>query len=262
MINLGDKTELLWRRHHEVAPYPPGVVPVPELIPGTAFFPGGRGVWQWEPHLPLPELPVGGIMVLGHDFHSETEYSASLRRGHERRTQATWRTLIALLDATHIHPLTCFFTNVFMGLRARSETMGRFPGGDDPAFVDRCLGFLELQIETFKPGFILTLGRFVPALLARLSPDLSDWRTATRMPEIDDRRPFREVVRFGTGMSATSTAVVALTHPAQRRLNVGRRRYCGLQGDEAERRMIADACATLPRYQVPGLLPEWVRVPS
>lgn len=47
--------------------YPSGAIPVPEAIAGTAFFPGGHGLWMEEG---APSFPVGGIMVLGHDFHS------------------------------------------------------------------------------------------------------------------------------------------------------------------------------------------------
>jgi hypothetical protein len=240
------QSELLWRRHHEVAPYPDGVVPVPALIEGTAFFPGGRGVWQWEAGLPLPPLPVGGIMVLGHDFHSEEAYRASLARGYEARSQPTWRSLLALLEAARIHPLHCFFTNIYMGLRKGSATTGKFPGAADPAFVQRCLSFLSVQLAVVQPKIILTLGSYVPPLLARLTPDLEEWRSAASLLDVDARRPFRPAVRFATASSVVESAVVTLTHPSQRRLNVGRRRYLTQAGEAAELQMLADGCATLP----------------
>src|SRR6476620_3465173 len=89
----------LWRRHPPSAGYPAGVVRVPEPIPGLAFFPGGYGLWDTGPDRPLPDFPVGGVMVLGHDFHSEAGYRDSLARGRESPTQPTWRNLLALLNA-------------------------------------------------------------------------------------------------------------------------------------------------------------------
>lgn len=245
------QSELLWQRHHEVAPYPDGVRDVPELIRGTAFFPGGRGVWQWEAGSSLPPLPVGGIMVLGHDFHAEEAYRASLARGYEPRSQPTWRALLQLLETARIHPLHCFFTNVYMGLRHGSAATGRFPGAADPAFVQRCVTFLSVQLAVFQPRIILTLGGYVPPLLARLAPDLEEWRSASRLQDVDSRGPFRPAVRFVTEIGLVQTAVVALTHPSQRRINVRRRRYSTQDGEAAELQMLADAFANLPAYHSP-----------
>ena len=44
-----------------VAPYPKGVLPVPEPIRGTAFFPGGKGLYEEKG---TPPFPVGKTMVL------------------------------------------------------------------------------------------------------------------------------------------------------------------------------------------------------
>ena len=63
-----------------VEPYPKGVVPVPERLPGTAFFPGAAGLWAFDPDAPLPPMPVGGVMVLGHDFYSEAGYRRFLAK--------------------------------------------------------------------------------------------------------------------------------------------------------------------------------------
>src|SRR5687767_9546772 len=110
--------EQLWKRHAPPLGYPAGVVAVPECIKGTAFFPGGYGLWRPDTSTPLPPFPVRGIMVLGHDFHSEYGYRESLARGCEAETQPTWRNLLVLFKAAGIAPERCFFTNVYMGLRA------------------------------------------------------------------------------------------------------------------------------------------------
>jgi hypothetical protein len=245
------QSETLWRNHHEVAPYPNGVIAIPEMIRGTAFFPGGRGVWQWHSGASVAPLPVGGIMVLGHDFHSEHAYRESLVRGYEPRSQPTWRQLLQLLDQAKIHPLHCFFTNVYMGLRRGSATTGPFPGSSDPAFVGRCLKFLRVQLEVFRPAIILTLGSHVPPLLARMTTELDEWQSAVRLQDVDARGPCRRAVTFATDHGPVQSAVVALTHPSHRRLNVARRKYLGFHGEAAELQMIADACATLPVYGDP-----------
>lgn len=234
-------SEKLWRLHHAVAPYPPDVIPVPQLISGTAFFPGGRGVWQWEPQSPLPALPVGGVMVLGHDFHSETGYHASLARGWELRSQPTWRQLTGLLEAAGIPLVQCFFTNVYMGLRKGGRATGRFPGASDSGFVGRCLDFLGVQVGAFRPRIILTLGGYVPSLLARLSDDLEAWRGVTRLIDIDRIGPVDTGARIQSNKCTVRAAVAALTHPSQRSLNVRRRRYRNRVGHDAELLMLRDA---------------------
>jgi hypothetical protein len=114
--------ETLWKRHHPPMGYPPGVLAVREPIPGIAFFPGGYGLWRPDVSRPLPPFPVGGVMVLGHDFHSEVGYEESLARGRKSESQPTWRQLIRLLCQVGIDPTRCFFTNVYLGLRAGAAT--------------------------------------------------------------------------------------------------------------------------------------------
>jgi hypothetical protein len=111
----------LWHRHHPLSGYPAGVLAVPQAIPGIAFFPGGYGLWRPDISLALPAFPVGGVMVLGHDFHSEAGYLASLARTREAATQPTWRALTEFLGPAGVPVNRCFFTNVYMGLRAGSK---------------------------------------------------------------------------------------------------------------------------------------------
>ena len=62
-----------------VEPYPTGVVAVPRQIPGSNFFPGGVGIWCGDATI-VPPLPVGGVMVLGQDFHTLAGYNEVLTR--------------------------------------------------------------------------------------------------------------------------------------------------------------------------------------
>lgn len=229
-------------RAHLPTNYPKGVVPTREAIAGTAFFPGGHGLWIEDGE---PRFPVGGIMVLGHDFHSEAEYSKSVKRGKENLKAATWRNLIHFLEAAGIAPRDCFYTNYYMGLREGLATTGVFPGSTDPDFGRACQQFFLEQLRQQRPKVILVLGVHVPRQLAPLAPALQLWSTATTLKDFN--APGMAVVhnvRF-TG-HADAVNVVMLAHPSQRRLNVRHRSYKGLvqcisDGQEAELGMVGDA---------------------
>jgi hypothetical protein len=232
--------EALWHRHHPATGYPSGVLPVPKPIPGIAFFPGGYGLWRPEPADSLPPFPVGGTMILGHDFHSYSGYETSLGNGREAATQPTWRNLLALLRRVEIEPERCFFTNVFLGLREGEGTTGPFPGAKDQVFVAHCHRFLLHQLSVQKPSLILCLGINVPWHLGLLSEQLADWRLRRGLKHLDASGPVRFGVTFD-GMENIRSTVVALTHPSLRSASVRFRRYRDAAGDAAERAMLRDA---------------------
>jgi hypothetical protein len=230
----------LWAEHAPEAGYPPKVLPVPKPIRGTSFFPGGFGLWNPESSEVLPAFPYGGTMILGHDFHSETGYKASLQRGHESLTQPTWRNLLILLDTAGITLESCFFTNVFMGLREGRATTGRFPGASDLAFVAHCMRFLFRQIDLQRPSLIVTLGIHAPKMLAPLSPGLAQWSTGTGIKHLDNAGPLLSRIEV-TGIADYRTTAVALIHPSLRHASVRHRRYRDLGGNEAELAMLREA---------------------
>jgi hypothetical protein len=230
--------EHLFQWMQQVAPYPAGVVPVPGRIAGTAFFPGGAGLWQSGPE--LPAMPTGGVMVLGHNFDTLAGFERSLTHAGENLRGETWRNLLSLLDHSRILRECCFFTNVYMGLIDGPSAIGTFPGARDPAFVSRCLTFLGEQIRVMQPSLILTLGKEVVPVIAELSADLAPWRKVLSLRKLDQRSAaLAYPVAFG-GVSHP-VAVAALTHPALRHLNVPHRRYKSLVGEEAELALISDA---------------------
>ena len=227
----------LWREHHCVAPYPAGCEPVPGAIPGTAFFPGGYGLWRLKSAGPLPPWPHRGVMVLGHDFHSVAGYQTSVARGRESPTQPTWRVLLAVLREASIEPAACFFTNVYMGLRSGSATTGRFPGSADTGFVSRCQTFLLRQLAAQEPTAILTLGLPAMRFLAAVLPALSAWHRARTFAELDELGPVQQLAATpGVG----TLRIGALVHPSFRHAVVRTRRYRGLRGHLAELQLIRD----------------------
>jgi uracil-DNA glycosylase len=218
-----------------ISTYPAGVARVPDRIAGTSFFPGGDGLWKEISH--DRDLPVGGIMVLGHNFDNVAGFAKSLAMGKEPLRCPTWRNLLRLFDQNGISPDECFFTNAYVGLTESVSNVGVFPGSRDPAFVATCLEFLEQQVAALRPKLILTLGGVVPGLLARLSPSLSRWAGCTSLRELDE---IDAAVIFNAHFVGgfVHADIVALTHPAQRHLNVGRRRFGELNGEAAEQAML------------------------
>lgn len=230
-----------------LAPYPAGVVPVPSRIPGTAFFPGGHGLWRTSPTAPLPVAPVGGIMILGHNWGTETDHKAACLPGFERMSDPTFRGLNAILDGAGIDRAECFMTNVYMGLLTGTSNVGTFPA--DLPFRQRCLTFLRRQLASLQPRAILVLGGDALQALATLSPELQCWLHST-----DKRRTFPEIDAAGQAIRLARfdgldnpIPVAALTHPcnANRQHSPNQkwpRRYTGLTRVAAEIQMAREAC--------------------
>ena len=108
------------------------------LINGTAFFPGGTGLWRGkEPGGDLPLLfPEGSVMFIGHNFGNQKSLDLALfERGEVSSAFKTlWSNLVAFLEhAGPLDPGRCFFTNALMGLRLNGRS------GDMPA----CFGSRE-----------------------------------------------------------------------------------------------------------------------
>jgi len=224
-----------------VEPYPQGVCGTDERIAGTAFFPGGDGLWKEQKNIERPAMPIGKIMVLGHNFDSVAGFRKSVAHGSENMKSPTWRYLINFLHDTNINPNSCFYTNVYMGLISGGSNVGKFPGSKDKAFVSRCLSYLKEQLAVVQPLVVLVLGIHVPALLANISEELSVWRGIASFRMLDDSGiPKISKVTF-SDVHGVSSTVVALTHPSRRDLNVGRRKYKDFVGSEAEIAMVNEA---------------------
>ena len=231
----------LFKALDSVLPYPTGVVAVPEQILATSFFPGGTGLWCEDSNV-IPPLPIGGIMVLGHDFHSEVGYKSSLQNKGENLNTPTWRNLIALFkeDGVKIDMKQCFFTNVYMGLRQGAKTTGNFPGAKDSDFVGRCQEFFIQQLQSQEPRLIITLGTYVPKFLSRLSPNLTSWKKSGGFKRIDEEKTalITDVKFDNVDIKCT---IVAILHPSFRLSNVRHRKWEDLEGHQAEIAMLSKA---------------------
>lgn len=223
--------------------YPSGVLPTPTILPSTGFFPGSLGLWNPQPADTAHHPPVGGIMVVGHNFDSEAGFERSSIRSGENMKGPTWRNLLTFLQSVDIAPERCFFTNVYVGLVAGNGAVGAFPGASDHDFVQWCQRFLLLQFQLMQPRLVLSLGVYAPRFLARLSPELN--RSWSRM------RQFKTADEQGCGLVYPVTiegvkepvAAAALIHPSLRQRNARYRRYGKLEGDLAEQALVRDGMA-------------------
>ena len=94
MLGLSTRTnaENLWDAMSRTFPaYPKGVVPVPEPIHGTAFFPGGLGLCL--DGFGEPGSNTSEVMVVGQDFNTFATYENARRTGSEFDSSRTWRNI-------------------------------------------------------------------------------------------------------------------------------------------------------------------------
>ena len=220
-----------------VCDYPDGVVAVPEPVSGTAFFPGGLGLWMGDNSITDVPKP---IMIVGQDFNSVRTYQRIRAKGSEVGTSPTWRNLLTILGAANISPDSCFFTNVYMGLRSSGPETGLFPGSRDSTFVNQCMWSLAKQIEMVRPQVIVTLGLEPLRVLAKR---FFDFQPPKRISDCDQ---IYAALRLPHG----PVSLVALTHPSLYYSNVRRRRYAGSTGVQAEVLMLKSVLTATARSAV------------
>ena len=224
------KAESLWAEMSETfPPYPKGVLPVPGRIRGTAFFPGGLGLWLDEHGSAEPDSPE--VMVVGQDFNTLASYENARKAGSETKTSRTWQNIEKIFPKLSLSFRHCYCTNFYMGLRENGPETGSFPGARDPEFVRRSARFFERQLEVMKPKLIVTLGL---APLAALGKHVFQVPTPPALSRCVD--VYRDLPA-----AHGPVALVALTHPSLYFANVGRRRYQCLAGVDAERAMVLSA---------------------
>lgn len=227
--------ETLRARLADLQRYPPGVVPVPEFLRGTAFFSAAAGLVVGDPAGPLPPFPFGGVMFVAHNLDAEGPYRRRLASGHAHggpeQVMLTWRNLYRLLDAAELDPGQCFFTNAYVGLKAGDDPTGPFPGAGDREFRGWCVAFLNEQIEVMRPKAVVTLGSDARRFMATMSPDLADLASGSNPP------PAVIDATFG----GDRTSVVPLLHPSGYHGSLGRRSYRGNLGLAAEAALVREA---------------------
>ena len=226
-----------------VNPYPAGVEPVPEMLPITAFFPGGAGLWLEGADDPRPD-----ILVLGQDFATAAEYDRMRLGLKSDLASPTWRNLIRIFQEAGIPLPRCLFSNVFMGLRQTEKMTAPIPCGKDLGFRNRNRIFLSLQIQRIAPRLIITLVRPASEMLASaMTSPISGWFGGKALTGAD-----QSVITAGCG-DVRGVCCVALAHPSLRHLNLARRSCTDGEGSwsghEAEIRLLRAALAGIERAE-------------
>ena len=143
---------------------------VDELIQGTAFFPGGCGLWRGNALCgPMPEhFPTAPIMLVAHNYDSVASHERSKERGGEVDS-FFWRdVLIPYMTEAGIDPHDVFFTNALMGCKPGSAT-GDMPAA--PGYEEQCSEFLERQIEIVEPRIVIALGDKARERVRKVAPN-------------------------------------------------------------------------------------------
>jgi hypothetical protein len=144
-----------------------------ELIAGTAFFPGGTGLWRGRiPEGPLPMyFPEKPVMFIAHNFGNLASLKEAIRdKGEAHSSFANlWTNLLGFLEhAGPLDPSEGFFTNALMGLKPDNRS-GKMPSCT--GYKEQCQHFLSRQVQIVDPIAVVTLGGEASIL----------WRRAKRL---------------------------------------------------------------------------------
>lgn len=229
----------LFERIQQFGDFPSGVTSIPRQLQGTSFFPAGVGLLVDKHNTELPRFPVGGIMILAHDWGTVGDFKLYEEQDEERLTNPTWRNMLPFLERTGIPADDCFFTNFFVGLRTAKSSVGAFPGAKDPVCVRTCQRFLTQQIDMQRPRLVLALGAYVPKMIAHMSDDLEPWERFDSFKAMD-RQNLASFRNVKIRNSDHSFSVASLVHPCYRQRNARLRRWRGFEGDEAEVNLVKE----------------------
>lgn len=128
----------------------------PPFIVGTAFFPGGCGLWCGLEHfapapIVFPETPV---MFVAHNYAGASAFQKLRAKGGEGGFW--WRDImLPLLRGAGVDPARAFFTNALMGLK-EGPSVGSMNAPKH--FESECSRFLEKQIRIIQPSGIVAFG--------------------------------------------------------------------------------------------------------
>jgi hypothetical protein len=196
-----------------------GVQPIQEPFPylkGTAFFPGGYGVWRADPTMLAPSIPVGGTLFVGHNFDgTESKAKSDNRAGRiDELDSETWQGMFTILGDLRLKLEydRCFFTNALMGERIGEASgavrVGR--GVDGRRYLRQCEAFLRLQIRWTKPRVLVVLGAHTIDRFRAISRDLhTAWRGLGSLVKIDAAA----ASIIGTTIDRHYCTVVIIPHP-------------------------------------------------
>lgn len=134
-----------------VVSYPPHIHRIePPFINGTAFFPGGCGLWCGLEHFaPAPAFfPETPVMFVAHNYASVNAFRLLRAKGGEGGFW--WRDIvIPLLRGSGLDPSRAFFTNALMGLKD-GPSLGKMNAPRQ--FESECSLSLQEQVRVSAAG--------------------------------------------------------------------------------------------------------------
>jgi hypothetical protein len=180
---------------------------VEEYIGGTAAFPAGAGLHRSGYDDPVPPFPHGGVMVVAHNVDAEAKFqerlATKLPHGGPVKTMAYWKGMYRLLEAAGIGREECFFTNVFVGLKAGAKPEGPLGVGQTSEFRKWCSTFLLEQVREMRPRAIAVMGAPAWKFLGGMATELRGWLS-----------PPVPVASIRLRIAGHETVVVPLLHPS------------------------------------------------
>ena len=225
-------SEKLWSEYRNFGfTYPINkILPITKRVEGTAFFPGGSGLWENSDE----EID---ILVLGQDFGTEEYYNKILADETVKDTDCqTWINMLKLFKKAGIKAERCFFSNVFMGVRADNNMTGplirKSPEYND--YRNKSIEFLKEQIKIINPKIIMVLG-LEPAKILVDALSLEEWSSAKKISDI--------TTIAKAEFMWEEYLCVALSHPSLRNSNKRFRKYKSWNKDncsDVEVKMLED----------------------
>ena len=218
-----------------ISSYPEEIKPVKQRLKGSAFFPGGDGIYKEGNWNILEKYP---ILFVGQDYDNEFNFKTVLKLKTESEIDnknKTWLNLIKLFGEDTLGK--SFFTNAIMGLR-KDESKNT---GKSVAFKKTNIEFLKKNCEFFKqqlnilqPEIMICLGIQVPRFIGHCFPD-----QATYLMKISNYKELDQCNENGIHYikhEQREIKVIFLTHPSFYDANVSRRKEG--KGKEFEKNLI------------------------
>ena len=155
-----------------VTSYPPHIYRIESpYVEGTAFYPGGCGLWSGFKHFaPPPEVfPASPAMIVAHNYASLDAYKKLRKKGGE--SGFWWREIVLpLLSGAGIDATTAFYTNALMGLKDGSSVG---PMNATKEFENECCQFLVEQIRIVQPSIVITFGDSAYSRVRKVVPNVA-----------------------------------------------------------------------------------------